>query len=171
MRVERRERLVEQQDARVACKRACKSDALLLTTRERPRSRVRERVEPEPPEELGHVAPRAKGDVLPDGEMREEGVLLEDVADAPLLRRQRDPPVEPHVVSERDPSGRGPNEAGDRAQDRRLAGAGRAGERDGARDVEAQVDVEGAKRNPELCSESVHAEATLSATRIAALIR
>src|SRR5213078_1578131 len=70
VRIERSERLVEQQDAWIARERPCKRDALLLASRERPRPRVRQRAEPEPLEELGHVAPRAEGDILPDGEMR-----------------------------------------------------------------------------------------------------
>jgi hypothetical protein len=70
--------------------------------------------------------------------MREEGVLLEDEADATLVRLAKDPTrtVEPDVLAERDPAPRWPHESGDRSEHRRLAGARRADERDGAVDLE-----------------------------------
>ena len=73
--------------------------------------------------------------------MREEGVVLEDEADAPLLGRERDAPlgVEPGLSVERDAASTRLGEARDDAQHRRLAGAGGPDERDGARDVEREL--------------------------------
>jgi hypothetical protein len=50
---------------------------------------------------LGHSTHgKAEGDVAPDGQVREQGVALEDHAEAPSLRRQAvDPPaVEPDLA-------------------------------------------------------------------------
>jgi hypothetical protein len=70
--------------------------------------------------------------------VREERVGLEDETDAPLVGRAEDAcrSVEPNLVVERDPPGGGPNEAGDRAQRRRLAGARRPDQGDRSPDVE-----------------------------------
>ena len=77
-------------------------------------------------------------DVLANGQVREERVLLEDEPDAALVRlaKHASLAVEPDVVAERDPPARRPHEPGDRAQHRGLAGARRPDERDGAVDLE-----------------------------------
>src|SRR5207248_606116 len=81
--------------------------------------------------------------------------------------------VVPDVAAERDPAGGRSRQAGDGAEHRALAGAGRPDERDRPLDRERQLDVEGAERNPEVCSESVsvHEVASLRAMRRAALMR
>ena len=65
--------------------------------------------------------------------MREERVVLEDEADRTLLRTAIDPAlgIEPDLVSARDDAARRPRETGNRAQDGRLACAGRTDEREG----------------------------------------
>jgi hypothetical protein len=74
--------------------------------------------------------------------VREECVVLEDVADRALLRRPVHAPgfVEPGLVSQSDDAALGSSQPGDGAQNRRLAGAGRPDERDGLRaDVEREL--------------------------------
>jgi hypothetical protein len=70
--------------------------------------------------------------------VREERVGLEDQPDPPFVRRAKDirRRVEPDVVVECDPPGRGADEARDRAQRRRLAGARRPDQGDSPPDVE-----------------------------------
>ena len=99
--VERAERLVEQQHARLVHERARERDALLLAARELPRlalrqarrgrraraSRARGPCQLRPSHAL---APQAEGDVLEDRQVREERVALEDGVDVALVRRQAD---------------------------------------------------------------------------------
>src|SRR5205823_6198113 len=73
---------------------------------------------------------------------------------------------EPHLLVERDPSA-GSDKAGDRAQNRRLARAGRADERDGPADRERDPQLEVAKRKRNVESEGRH----LIVMRSAALTR
>ena len=88
VRVERRERLVEQQDLRVARERARERDALPLAAGELARPRVREVRDAKALEVVVRsVTPRVL-DVLANRHVREERVLLEDEPDAPALRRQ-----------------------------------------------------------------------------------
>ena len=98
LRVEVRERLVHQEDARRAHDRAAHRHALPLAARELRGLAVEEALEPEPPRDLGgallalglldtgHL--QREGDVLGDGEVRVERVVLEDHRDVALLRRQ-----------------------------------------------------------------------------------
>ena len=91
--VERGERLVEQQDVRVAGERARERDALPFSAREVRRMRVFEVRDVEALEVLvGRVAP-AVLDVLTDGHVREERVVLEDEPDASPVGRQEDVPL------------------------------------------------------------------------------
>src|SRR5262249_55318406 len=78
--------------------------------------------------------------VLEDAEMPEERVVLEDEADVPLAHRR----VGHVLVGVADGARVGGLEPGDDAEERRLAGAGRAEEREqrAARDLERHI-VEG----------------------------
>ena len=98
LQVERAERLVEQQHARLVDERARERDALLLAARELPRLALAEPVEADELEDLARPAratslPRtpsaaqAEGDVLEDRQVREERVALEDGVDVALVRR------------------------------------------------------------------------------------
>ena len=138
VRVERRERLVEQEHARVARERAGERDALPLAARELGRPRLRKVRDPEPLEVLVDAAAAAVGDVLAHVHVREERVLLEDEPDPPLVRLAEEPAagVEPDVAVERDPARRRPDEPRDRAQHRRLPGARGPDEGDRALDLE-----------------------------------
>ena len=138
VRVERGERLVEEDHARAACERAGKRDSLALTAGQRVRPRVGEVGDTKPLEVLVDALLAGIGDVLADGHVREERVLLEDEPDAALVRLagRRARAVEPDVVAERDRAPRRPDEPGDRSEHRRLAGAGGTDEGDGVADVE-----------------------------------
>jgi hypothetical protein len=89
--------------------------------------------DPEALEQLCGARAACVGDIPFHGHVREEGVLLEDEADAPLLGWTVDPRrgVEEHALAERDSPALGTDESCDRSQDARLAGAGRADEREG----------------------------------------
>ena len=91
VRVECGQRLVEQEHGRVARERAGERDPLPLAARQLAHPRSREVTDPEPLEQL--VDPRlarAEPTLADDVEVREERVLLEEVADAALLRRDVD---------------------------------------------------------------------------------
>ena len=78
---------------------------------------------PLPPLVPGHAAhPQPVGDVVHEGHVREQGVVLKDGVDVPLEGRHR----RDVLALEFDASGRRQLEAGDQPQDRGLAGAGRA---------------------------------------------
>ena len=154
-RVERRERLVEQQHVGLARQRAGKRDALALAAAERRGPCIRQRGDPHALQQVVR-APRLgrrEGDVAAHVEVREQAVLLRQPADAAPLGRQVDAGlrVEPGGVATGDPAAVGPPQPGDRAQHRRLAGARRPGEHERLRlDAQAEVDGEAAKPADEL---------------------
>jgi hypothetical protein len=132
LRVERPERLVEQQHRGPENQRPGERDALLLPARElvRPALRVvaqldqRQRLLRPPLALLTRhlLVAHAEGDVVEHVQVGEEGVALEDRVDVAAVGRDggEADPVEADV-----PRGR-PLEAGDQAQRRRLAAAARA---------------------------------------------
>ena len=134
-RVERAERLVEEQYLRVDREGAREAHPLTLPAGELRRiavAQARELNELEqlrdPLLDLHAPAPpdaQAEGDVLPDGHVLEGGVVLEDEANAALLGRnaRHVPPLET------DPAGIRPLETGDDAQEGRLAAAARTEQR------------------------------------------
>src|SRR5207249_10333671 len=136
LRVERRQRLIEQEDFRPVGERPRERGALLLAARELVRVPALEATEARQRDHLGDALvgsggrpsghPQTEGDVLGDGHGREERVRLEDDADAALAWR--------HVVDdaavEADLARVGSLEAGDHAERRRLAAARAADEGD-----------------------------------------
>ena len=107
VRVERRQRLVQQQQRRVSRQRAGERDPLTLSPRTArvpghcASSRIRKR------SSNGSTSPdptRPEANVVPDVEMREERVLLEEIADTAMLRREIGPTgrVQEHRLVERD---------------------------------------------------------------------
>src|SRR5262249_37154624 len=86
---------------------------------------------------LDLLASQAERDVLVDGQVRKEGVVLEDRVDVPLVRRQsRD------VLSlELDQAAGGLLEAADQAEGRGLAAAGRTEQREKFAVVHVDADV------------------------------
>ena len=124
-RIERGERLVEQQHLRLARERSRERDALALATGELRRAGVGEVRDAEALEQVGAVAPRGEAHVGGGREVREQAVVLRHVADAALLRQQANAPrgVQPELPVQRDPAAVGTLEPGHRAQQRALAGA------------------------------------------------
>src|SRR2546425_10367543 len=136
LRVERRERLVEEEGLRAAGERAGERDPLLLAARELVRvaapettpARQRDHLRRAPREPYGPPSghPPAEGDVLGDRHGREERVRLEDDADGAAARRH----VVDDTIVEADLARVGPLEAGDQAERRRLAATRAADEGD-----------------------------------------
>ena len=143
VRIERRERLVEQEHRRVARQRAGERDALALATGQVRRLLAGEVGDVEALEQVVDARRAAERDVRPHGHVREERVLLEDEPDRARLGRQVDagPRIEPGAIAERDPPAVGAAQSGHRAQHRRLAGARRTDERDRVA-LDGQLDVE-----------------------------
>ncbi len=133
MRVEGGQRLVEEEQRRITSQGAGERDPLALPSRELTDACVGEVADPEPLEERRHlrVVPSAEANVSSDIEVREQRVLLEEVADPAALRRNVDAPlrVEQDGVVERDETMLRPQEAGDHPEHGRLARAGRPDER------------------------------------------
>ena len=140
LRVERAERLVEQQHARLDRERAGERHALALAARELARVALVVAGEADDAEQLVDALAdlvlraladaHAEGDVVAHGHVLERGVVLEDEADPALLRRDRG-----HVLVADDHRALvGDLEAGDDAQQRRLPGA-RGAEQRGERSV------------------------------------
>ena len=110
-RVERGQRLVEQQRGGLARQRAGDRDALALAPRQRARALVGQMRDAEAVEQLERApaalaavdAAQRVGDVLPRPQVAEQRVLLEHVAAAPPLGREVDAAlgVEPHLLSAR----------------------------------------------------------------------
>ena len=139
-RVERRERLVEEQRVGSRAERPRQRDPLALAAGERRAAARRPWRHPEAVEQLAGVplrrsargTPRMRiGDVPPGAQVAEERVVLEDEAAAPPLGRQLDSGVgvEPGLAVALDPAAPRPDEPGDRPQHGRLARARRPDER------------------------------------------
>src|SRR5262249_25672776 len=169
--IERGQRLVEGQHARSTRERARERDALLLAARELSGLGGGKARDTEAVEEAVCGTPSRVVDVLADGHVREEGVLLEDQSD--LSAFGRDVPsrirVEPDLVVDADSPRPRADQSGDGAQNRGLPGAGRPDERDGRADLEAQVELVRPKRDadafePERCHVSPTRSPTSRAT-------
>ena len=157
--VERGERLVEQQHPRPADKRASDRDPLPLPAGERRRVALRVARQPDHLEclfdatdalRLRNPSPAQRVvDVASDVPVRPHGVLLEHHAQLPSLRRDASPLPRDDSLADAHPASGGRLEARDRAQERRLAGAGRADKREeltvAQREVNA-VEADGAAR-------------------------
>ena len=83
----------------------------------------------------------AEGDVFFHREMRKEGVILEDHADAPLFRRQTLAGAADHLAMQADLAAGDFLEAGDAAQQGRLAAARRAEQAGDLAALEVEVDA------------------------------
>jgi hypothetical protein len=146
--VERRERLVEQHDLRPWGERPGQRHSLLLASGQLVRVAVGEvavelgEVELLVPARAGPLSPReTEQDVLPDGEVREEGALLRHVADATFLGGDVAALVVQHPLADPDRAGVGTHETRDDAQQRALATAGRADDRDEGLTADVEADV------------------------------
>jgi hypothetical protein len=144
VRVESRERLVEQQYARIACECPGERDPLAFATGELGRPRLGQMGDPETLQILVGPALARIGDVLAHVHVREERVLLEDEADPPLVGLAEEPfrRVEPGVRVEGDPARGGPYQARHGSENRGLSGSGGADEGNSALDVELELEHE-----------------------------
>src|SRR5581483_6184164 len=161
VRVERGQRLVEEEHSRVSGERTREGDALPFPAGELRGLRVGQIRDPEALEQLVDPRATAVADVRANGHVREERVLLEDEADTPLLR----PLAEPVLAVELDASV-SLREPGDRAQQRRLARPGGADESRRPLDRERDGQLEVAKRSREVESEGSHFRVTSSAALV-----
>ena len=123
MRVKSSEGLVEQQHRGISGERPCEGDTLTLAAGKIGRACVREVRDSKPLEQLRSAFTSGVRDVCANAQVREQGVLLEDEADAPLLRPPDDPAlgVEPDVVAVRDATVRSARQPGDHPEHRCLA--------------------------------------------------
>ena len=164
--VERGERLVEQEDARPARQGARERGPLLLPAGELVGGTRGQRLEPEPRDPLGGVRPRpglraagraeAERDVVEDGEVREQPVLLEH--DTDLTPRGRDEQVgggvvDDHVVEPQAAAGQR-SEAADRPQQSGFPGPVRTEDSHHLAGPHVDLDVE-----PELAALDHHVPA------------
>ena len=145
--VEGAQRFVEQDHPRLEHQRAGEGHALLLTARKLRGPAVAERAEPDPVERGRDTLPRLRlrnpahlereGDVLGDGHVREERVVLEYDTHATPVRRHR---VDPDAVH-RDPARTHRLEPGEHHQGGGLARPGRPEEAQelALHDVEVQL--------------------------------
>src|SRR6266540_4996467 len=107
--IERGKRLIEQEQARPADQRARKRNALLLPSGQLPRVAIFETRQPEQRGDLLDASPPLRrcdlaqpvADVLGDTQMREERVILKEVADPATLRREKNttPGIGPDFVA------------------------------------------------------------------------
>ena len=145
--VQRTERLVEQQGAGVVDQRPGQRNALLLTTRELGGLALGEVGEPDHLEQLVDaladgglvllLAARSVGDVVPDGHVGEQRVVLEDGVDVAFVRRH------PRNVDALEPNGAlgGALEARDHPQGGGLPAAGRSEHREELAGTDREVGV------------------------------
>src|SRR5579871_2749661 len=157
--VERAERLVEQQQAGIGCQRSRQGDPLLLTARKLHGSLSFQPAELHQVDQLAHALSfmlsafgtpcalatrfQAEGDVLLDRQVREKRIVLRDVANVALLRREIDArcAVLPDHLVQRDMSGIQREETGDGLQRQALAGAGWS-EEHGQSMRHAEIDIQ-----------------------------
>jgi hypothetical protein len=146
LQVERPERLVEEQHLRPVDDRPRERDALALPAGELHGLAVAEALEPDDRQRLVGAAapvraldafhPEAVLDVVADGHVREERVVLEDGVHVPVVGR----PVRDVDAAEPDAPGVGPLEAGDHPKRRRLARPGRPEHREELAACDLEVD-------------------------------
>ena len=161
--VERRERLVEQEHRRLRSERPRERDPLALAAGELAGLCVGELGETEAKQQICCLAAAAELDVSPHVQMRKQRVFLEDHADRALLGREVDAAfgVEPGLAGGRHTTVC-PDEAGDRAEERRFAGARGADQRNRlALERESQRDGERATPNGEIELERSHGRRSL----------
>ena len=151
-RVKRRERLIEQQQARLHGQGTGQRHALLLTAGELPRPALGQRLQVEIIQQLRNPLPpflprqssQPEADVVGNAQMREQRVVLRHVSDAAFLGRkiQAAGTVEDGLAVERDMSRVGLNGSGNGLERQALARSRGAEQRDqSARRCEGRVQL------------------------------
>ena len=117
VRVECGERLVEEEDCRVARERPRECDTLPLATRELAGAGAGEMRDPKALQQVVDSLSASEGNVATHVEVREERVLLEDEPNRAALRRKVDPGrgVKPNLRTEGDAAMLGPKQPRNRA--------------------------------------------------------
>jgi hypothetical protein len=163
--------LVHEHEGRLGRERARQGDALLLAARELVRIALAQSAQPDEAERLGDAfapapAVDAEADVLGHGQVREERIVLEDHADAATLGRHPGAVAGDGRVLEPDLAGVRVLEAGDQAQQRRLAAAARAEERDDLALLDAEVGGVHGLHRAEALGHAVYADHPASHVRV-----
>ncbi len=164
VRVERRQRLVEQQHVGIAGQRARQRDPLALAARQPPGALAGQVGDAQALEELVDALLAAEGHVGADRHVREQRVLLEHEPDGAPLGREVDLRlrVEPDPLAERDAPAIGPAQPGDRAQDGGLPRPRWPDQRHRLRaDAQAETELERAKVGGDVELERLHVERIL----------
>jgi hypothetical protein len=165
--VERAERLVEEEDPRVVDERPRQGNPLLLAAGELVRLAVLVAGELDEVEHLADATPhlvvrdlppaQSEGDVLVDGEVREQRVVLEDGVDVALERRE----IGDVGLAEEDRAGAGLLEAADHPQRRRLAAARRPEKREELAPLDREGEVVDGREVTELLGDPVQSNVNL----------
>ncbi len=159
-RVQRRERLIKEDDVGPGRQRPRDGDALLHATRQVMRhpmtgvGQVDEFEQLADPHLAIRVAAEPVADVVADGKMREQRHVLEDHPDAPALRGNGRPGPGHAPSADLDGPGIGSVQAGDQPQDGGLPTAGRAQHREHLAREHVQIDVVDGDHVPEHATET-----------------
>ncbi len=185
--VERGQRLVHQQQPGAGEQGATDGDALLLATGKQSRPATQQVPDAEHVDHLGEVAmtlqrpgePPAVEQVLPHGQVREQTAFLEDIGGSAAMPRHKyiAVGVGEDLVSDHNPGVIGTDEAGNRVDQRGLAGARAAEQRREpaiTRKIRVQSEVAETVADPNLEHQSpmtlrVASRASSSETRSAAI--
>ena len=172
-RIERAEGLVEKEHAGLASERTGERRALTLAARELPWVRGRQMRDSETFEQVGPLATPRERDVAGNRQVREQAVILRQIAHSTPLRAQVDTTgaVEPNLVIQGDPARDPPLETGHCPQERSLAGTRRPNERDRLRaGAQRDAKIERPPRDGDVDGEGVHERASsFAVSRIAPL--
>ena len=164
--VQRRKRLIHQQDLRLRQQGAANADALTLASREIARRTVQKRTDSQEVDDFVEVdrgsvmllLRSAEEQILSHGEVGKEARLLKHVAERPLMRRnESSAAVLPDLARDIAEPILDVDQSGDAAQNRGLAAAGRAEQhRDsGRRNLENGLERELAERAAKLGADLV----------------
>jgi len=172
-RIQRRKRLVEEQDLGLSRQRTGECHPLAFSAGNLAGAGAGQLGDSQP---FKQVRPRAAGrkrNVAGHGQVREQAVVLWDVPDTTLLCTQPDPAcaIEPRVRPAHDATVIRGIEAGDQAQQCRLPGARRTDDCTGlVADRQLDVEIERAAREGDVDVQTVHERRiSFEANRIAAL--
>ena len=149
-RVERGERLVEQEHARHDGERSREGDPLALASREAVRAAAGEVVDPQALEQRVDIGPGLERDVRAHRHVREEGVVLEHEPDPAALGRHPHAVAAPALAVALDRAGGRPLEPRDQAQQGGLARPRWADDGERALDLDAGIEREVAQRMGQL---------------------
>jgi len=141
--VERRERLIEEQEGGLGRQRPCQCHALPLAARNGARIAPGEVVQSERLEVLALARAGGIENVGGNREVREQGVVLRHIPGATLLRRETQAArgIEPRLPSKSDGAVERAIEAREHPQQRRLARAGWAEQYGDGRAIERQLQI------------------------------